>query len=167
MLEGGRDRVQRQKAGAPGSKLDRERQPIQAATDGSERWQRVSRRLEIRPDSAHAIDEQPNGAVLFHAAGYRLLRYGERRHRIPMLRLQTQRSATGDHDRQPRTRREHLSHVRGGLDDVLEVVEDDKDVTISQLGDQLLQRIARPDGRARCSPEDRRHNEACLPQRCQ
>jgi hypothetical protein len=91
--------------------LDRQRQPVEPAADLADR----RRRAETGGDRAGAFDEESRSVI-----------GGQWFHRVPLLGFDVQRLAAGDeHHRVGRACKQQRDR-RSGLDDLLEVVEEDE-----------------------------------------
>jgi hypothetical protein len=105
--------------------LDRERDPVEPATDLDDRVEAVGRDAERRTRSDSTRDEERNG---FGRLGPRLgRRERQRRDRPHMFAVDAKRLARRREDRRVRGLGDHPVHdLRTCVDEVLAVVEDDE-----------------------------------------
>ena len=135
------------RAGAHGDQLDRQRQPVQPATNrriqlrgGLICRQPGSRRLRTRDKQAHRI------------------RLGERFEDVLLLGADHQRRAAGDEHRQCGAGGQQLPNQRCSRDDMLEVVEHEQQLfRVQVLTERLADGLVRPRGHAENTRNRFRH----------
>ena len=140
-------RVGLEQPGAGGGQLDGQRQALQAPADLRHRRRVVLGEGEVVAHRAGPVDEQRHRRrrrqlLERHAAG--LGRQRQRRHRVLPLGPQLQHRAAGGQDRHAGTAGQQLVEVAGGVDHLLQVVEDQQPPVVAELLDQGLQRRVRP-----------------------
>jgi hypothetical protein len=158
VLEPGKDGVGREQLHPGRGELDRERHPMEPGADAGDSRRIVVGHGEVGPHGDRAGDEEPDRLVLGdrvrrqvplarrevelleireceEVAGHRQAGY-----RVLLLARHVERGPARDDDRQPFPGPEEVGHDRTGIDDLLEVVEDEEGVS---AGDPLGQEIPR------------------------
>ena len=126
MIQTGHQCLRRQ-GGDPGSRqLDRERKPIEPGADGGDcgRVRRAQGKAGARGPGAG--DEQLNG-----------LGRRQRIDRDIVLAREAEHHPAGGEDRQLLAIGEQIGNPRGGIDHLLQVIEDEQQMARLQIGDQL------------------------------
>jgi hypothetical protein len=126
----------RQHAHARRRQLERQRQPVQPPADLDDRLRVVGRQHEGRAHCLRPRDEELHRGCLRQPRGIGAVRQRQRRHRVFLLGGQAQRHAAGGQHRQVRAGVEQRADERGGVDEMLEVVEHQQAGTLAQPGGQ-------------------------------
>ena len=119
----------REDVDAGSRQLDRQRQTVQAGTDLGHGRRVLVGHLEIGFDPYRSLDEERDRLVLREALGTFVearIGRGEGWHRVFSLPVDPQSAATGRQDREPRRGCKQLCDARGGISNLLEIVEDQK-----------------------------------------
>ena len=111
--------------------LDRERQAVEVVTDLRARGQVCLVRLESRAHGARPLEEHAQGVVAF-----------ERPERQLLLAADAQPCAARDHGLHARARGDDRAERGRGLDDLLEVVDDEQQPAALDVRDEALLEIA-------------------------
>jgi hypothetical protein len=132
----------REQPGACRCQLDRQGKPIQACTDLRDCWGVVVGDLEVGLDGLGALDEQRHGLILRERHRVRKV-LGvwqlQHRHRKLALGSYVQRLPACDKHFEPWAGAQQLSHLRGSAHHVLEVVQQQQQVSFSQRGFEVFQ----------------------------
>ena len=131
-----------------GTKLDRKRKSVEPGTDLRDRRSVLARQLELglhrlraREEELHRLVRRKNRRRL----GLAKVGHGERRHGIFVLAREVKRRAARDECLQIRCRGEKRANSRAGIEELLEVVEDEEEVLVAQVVLQRLgERLAGP-----------------------
>ena len=153
------ERLRREEVQARGGELDRQRQPVEPATDLGHGGGVVVREAEVGPDAARPLHEQLDGLELVELVRRRLTmglrdRQRQRRHRDDVLASDPECLPARHEQLQAGAVRQQLDD-RGRRDrDLLEVVEDEQDLLGAELPPELVERrsidrVGDPDGRGR------------------
>ena len=113
--------------------LDRQRQPVQVLADGSDVGGVAFGHGEARPGHGRLLHEQPRRAARRHLLQPRLARHLQRRHRQLLLTGQVQQPPRRRQHPQARSGREQLRHHRGGPVQLLQVVQPQQRLAITQV----------------------------------
>ena len=140
------ERLGREKVQPGRSQLDRQRQPVEPATDPGDRGRVVVGQPEVRPDAARPLDEQLDRLELAEVVGRgaRTGRGRERqwRNRHHVLAPHAQRLAARHEHLEARAFGEQLDDRWRGDRDLLEVVENDQDLLCAEPAAELVERRA-------------------------
>jgi hypothetical protein len=112
-------------------KLDRERQAVEVNADLRARGQLRAVRQEVREHGARPLAEQAQRGV-----------GSERPERKLLLAADAQPSATCDHSLDARARGDDRTEKGRGVDDLLEVVDDQQQLSIGDVRDEALHEVA-------------------------
>ncbi len=121
--------------------LDRQRQAVQAAADLPNDPKLLASGRKVRLDPVCPLDEQPDRGVLGQIDARSLdveVGHRERWHGEDLLPADVERAPTGYQNPQPRTSAEQVAHRRGRGDDLLEVVEQQEDGLVLEVGRERL-----------------------------
>ena len=176
LLEAAEDRVGRQELGPGRRQLDRERHAVEPGADRGDGRGVVVRDLEVGPDGERPRDEQPDGLVLGHEVGgdrplfareVQLLEVGHREQATGAGRPGTGYSCSPEIRSGARlvaiTRsfgaaRRRSAMTGAGVDDLLEVVEDEQHLALRQpLHELVARRLRRGLGKAERRRDPRRN----------
>ncbi len=130
-------------AGAGRGQLDREGEAVQPGAQRADRGGVVVRQGEARVDRGGALDEELDGGVSHNTAGRDRpgrFRDDEGSKRKLVLGPQAKRLTTGHEDAQSGATLDELGDRGGGVQDLLEVVEDEEEFAFLQGGAQRLLR---------------------------
>ena len=108
---------------ARGRQLDRERQPVETATDLGDSAGVVHAQLELSVVAARALEEQRAGRGLLDRCRLALRWHRQRGHRVTVLRPQSQTLAAGRQHLQRRAGGQQIAHQGRRREQMLEVVE--------------------------------------------
>ncbi len=169
MLQPGEQGGGRQELDPRRRQFDREGQAIESSGDPGDQGGVVFVEDEARPDGLGALGEQPHRLAARDRGdrGALRVRHPQGRDGILLLAAEVKRRAAGHHDPQRHRRLQDLRDHGSGCDQVLEVVEQDKDPRVFEVASQPIQQrpvahVPQPD-----SLRDRREDEIWIPDRCQ
>ena len=148
------DGADRQQAHLWGDQLDGERQPVQPPNQLGDRRRVLLGQLEVGPDRHRPLHEQPRRIDVeerFHAA----VGHPERAHRHLLLAADVEWAPRGDHELGSGRDPGQFRHHRGGADDLLEVVEDEEHLLVSEMLEQGVG--GRPGADRSLQPEGYQH----------
>ena len=121
-----------------------QRQPIESMADLRHRRRICGGHREVRPDRLRPFDEEAHRVVLAQGLNRRQagqVGHGKRRQRKLAFSVGMQRRPAGGQHLHTGCAGQKIRHDRGGIDDVLEVVEDQKEVL---SGEHRCQSIGNP-----------------------
>ena len=132
---------------AGGSELDGQRYPVKLAADVDDHRHIDIPQPEVAENVRCALDEQLNGREFECLGSTETARYERDFQRLQMMKalaLDAERLAAGRQDLNTRRSPQHLeSQTRGGLDDMLAIVEHQEHPFIAQKREQAVGRILR------------------------
>ena len=141
-----RNRLDAEGRRARRGQLDRQRNAVKPPANCRDDGRAMPIFRHLRPARAGSSEEQKNGAVSEKIALFRgmLLRYGERRHRVELLRLGPERLAAGGDDVDRRAGpKQRLGERRSGFDHMLASIQHQEQAPLAErLSDALRRYLA-------------------------
>ena len=169
LLQPREQRRERQELDTRRRQFNREGQAIESSGDPRDQGRVLLVQDETRPDGLSALGEQPHRLTARDRGDRRELRvrHPQGRDFKLLLAADVKRRPAGHHDPQRHRRLQDLRDCRSGCDQVLEVVEQDKDPRVFEMASQAIQQrpvahIPQPD-----ALRDRRQDQIRVPDRGQ